>query len=243
MGQKPTSGEKIEIDENSLKIEFIKSFTSSELTVGNREITTIENSGAFLGLEQGNFKNQVFFKFNKLKELCDDINKNNFCSIQAKKGKFVTSGSDKGNSIIITCGERRFEVRNSERGGLTKKEQDLYLEIEKKIIDFTQESISSFTKITVTLDDSIYKKYDQKYPISINLSGKNILILTSKVEGKIENLRFQNPKNQVVISPWSVLGDEPEDKNDILKLDEYEFTSGKSYLFKLENDKIVIENI
>lgn len=240
MGQKPTS-EKVEIDEKTIKIEFIKSFTSSELTVGNREVTTIEESTSCLCLEKGNLKNQVHFKFLKLKDLCEDINKNNFCSIQAKKGKFVTSGSDKGNSIIIILGDKRFEIRNSERGGLTKKEQDIYLEIEKKIVDVTQESISSFCKISIFVDDSLFKKYDQKFPISVSLNGKNVLIFNGKVEDKIDNVIFEKSKSSIIISPYSVLGDEPEDKNDILKIEEFEFNSGKSYLLKFDSEKLIVE--
>jgi hypothetical protein len=108
MGNKQ-GGSRCDIDINdpsAIRIEYIKSFTSSELTVGNREVTSLENDLGTRTLELGNLKNIVTFKFDKMKDLCGIMTKLCFTSIETKKGKFVTSGSDKG--------ELRFDTVNEE---------------------------------------------------------------------------------------------------------------------------------
>jgi hypothetical protein len=152
----------------------------------------------------------------------------------------VTSGSDKGNSIIIAQGDKRIEIRHGERGGLTKKEQDVFLEVEKSLNELADRCISNYTTITAKIDPSVYQKYDSKYPISFSSASVNFLILNGMLDAEITNVKVEHSTNVIQIAPYSVMGDEPEDKTDVIKGTSIDFEKNGTYLFKIEDGKLII---
>eukprot|EP01080_Neovahlkampfia_damariscottae_P006899 gene6899-11061_t len=225
MGQKDSvkKGFKFEQGKDS-KIEYIKSFSSSELTVGNRMVISIVNDKGSKDIEKGSLKIVNHFKLETLKELIEEIEKNEFTSITTKKSKMVTSGSDIGQSIIISCGEERKEVRLSERGGLTTKEQERFISVETFLLKLVDDTLAKNSiKVKVTLNQNLFELYKDDFPFAISVNNEKFLILNGDLEQKsIEDDVYISQSNDFLIKPYSVLGDEDEDvdKKLILRFEE-----------------------
>lgn len=116
MGQKQSA---IQISESHLKeieIKYFKSFTNSELTVGNCLTIELNNSNGIYSIEKDQCKT-----LSKYSITTQDIislwenyfKKFEFTSITNQQKKFNTSGSDAGRSITVSVKSIQFrkEVR------------------------------------------------------------------------------------------------------------------------------------